>query len=180
MRIFQNDSAAVIIDIQERLLPHMHDDQIILQNNLKLIAGLQILSVPLVITQQYTRGLGVTVPSIVSMFQEFRYIEKISFSCYDEHAFKEQVTPLGKTNIILCGIEAHVCVLQTCLDLLNAGFRPVIIEDCISSRNINDKKVAIERMKQEGAWLTTMESLLFELVRGADNKHFKDISRIVK
>jgi nicotinamidase-related amidase len=180
MRIIQNESAAVIIDIQERLLPHMHEDQIILQNNLKLIDGLQILSVPIVITQQYTRGLGETVPSIVSKFPEFRYIEKISFSCYDEPAFKEQVTLLGKPNIILSGIEAHVCVLQTCLDLLNAGFRPVIIEDCISSRKINDKKVAIERMRQEGACITTMESLLFELVRGADSKYFKDISRIVK
>jgi nicotinamidase-related amidase len=180
MRILLNETAAVIIDIQERLLPHMHENQIILQNNLKLIDGLQILSIPTVITQQYTRGLGETVPSIVSKFPEFRYIEKISFSCIDEPGFKEQVSLLGKPNIILCGIEAHVCVLQTCLDLLDAGFRPVIIEDCVSSRKLNDKKVAIERMRQEGARISTMESLLFELVRSADSKYFKDISRIVK
>lgn len=180
MRILLNETAAVIIDMQERLLPHMYEYQIILQNNLKLIAGLQILSVPTVITQQYTRGLGETVPSIVSKFPEFRYIEKISFSCYDEPAFKEQVSLIGKPNIILCGIESHVCVLQTCLDLLNAGFRPVIVEDCVSSRKIIDNKVAIDRMRQEGAIISSMESLLFELVRGADSKYFKDISGIVK
>ncbi len=180
MRILQNETAAVVIDIQERLLPHMHENQIILQNNLKLIDGLLILSVPIIITQQYTRGLGETVPSIVSRFSDFRYIEKISFSCYDEPAFKEQISIMEKHNIILCGIESHVCVLQTCIDLIGAGFQPIIVEDCVSSRNINDKKAAIERMRQEGARITTIESLLFELVRSAGSKYFKDISRIVK
>ncbi len=180
MRILREESAAVVVDIQERLLPHIHEGEIILKNCLKLIEGLKILSVPVIITQQYTKGLGPTVPSVMQMFPEFRYIEKISFSCCEEPAFQKEIILLEKTEIILCGIEAHVCVLQTCLDLLAGGRRPVVVEDCVSSRKPNDKHIAIERMRQEGARITTMESLLFELTRVAGNETFKSISGIVK
>lgn len=180
MRIVQNETSAVVIDIQEKLLPHIHEGEKILQNCLKLIEGLQILSVPILITQQYTKGLGSTVPSIIEKFSEFSYIEKLSFSCFEESSFAEQIKNLGKSNIILCGIESHVCVLQTCLDLLSAGFRPVIIEDCVSSRKPYDKHIALERMRQEGASVSTLESVLFEMTRSAGSEIFKKISRLVK
>ena len=180
MRILRNETVAIVVDIQEKLFPHMHEGDLMLRNCLKLIEGLKILSVPLIVTQQYTRGLGPTLQAIVQMFPDFRYIEKISFSCFGEPAFKEEITRLGKTDIILFGIEAHVCVLQTCLDLLEAGKRPVVVEDCISSRKPNDKDIAIARMRQEGAMITTMESLLFELTCAAGNDTFKRISGIVK
>lgn len=180
MRIVQEETAAVVIDIQEKLLPHIHEKESILQNCIKLIEGLTILSIPIIITQQYTKGLGATVPSIVKKFPEFRFIEKISFSCYEEPVFKEQLSNLGKPCIILFGIESHVCVLQTCLDMLDAGLIPVIVEDCVSSRKPNDKRIAIERMRKEGAVITTMESLLFELTRCAGSEKFKGISKIVK
>jgi nicotinamidase-related amidase len=180
MRILKEDSAAVVVDIQERLLPHIHSGDIILANCLKLIAGLKILSIPVVITQQYTRGLGPTVPSVINLFPEFRHVEKVTFSCCGEPAFDKEIERLSKKNIILCGIETHVCVLQTCLDLLATGKIPVVVEDCVSSRKANDKSVAIERMRQEGAVITTFESLLFELTRQAGNDIFKSISSIVK
>ncbi len=180
MRILQNETAAVVIDIQERLLPHIYDAGKILDNCSKLIEGLHILSVPVIVTQQYTKGLGPTEPSIVQTFSEFNYIEKTAFSCFDEPAFKEEILITGKQNIILCGIETHVCVLQTCLDLIDRGFRPVVVHDCISSRKQEDKLVAIERMRQEGARISTMESILFELTRRAGTETFKSISRLVK
>jgi nicotinamidase-related amidase len=180
MRILKEDSAAVVIDIQERLLPHIHDGEIMLSNCLKLIAGLKILSIPVLITQQYSGGLGSTVPDIIEIFPEIRHIEKISFSCCDEPAFEKEIEQLAKKNIILFGIESHVCVLQTCLDLLASGKRPIVVEDCVSSRKANDKLIAIGRMKQEGAIITTMESLLFELTRKAGDVTFKSISGIVK
>lgn len=180
MRILQENTAAVIIDIQEKLLPHIHDWENILRNCIKLVEGLQILSVPIIVTQQYTRGLGNTVPAIIQKFPEFSYIEKLSFSCCEEPLFSAMISNLGKQNIILCGIESHVCVLQTCIDLLEAGMNPVVVEDCISSRKSNDKKVAIDRMRQEGASITTVESILFELTRLAGNGIFKRISGIVK
>jgi nicotinamidase-related amidase len=180
MRIIRAEAAAIIIDVQERLLPHIDRGDIVLSNCLKLIEGLKILSVPVIITQQYTKGLGPTVNSIIQMFPQFRYIEKISFSCWEELAFKNEISHLNKTDIILCGIEAHVCVLQTCIDLLAEGKKPVIVEDCVSSRRPDDKRIAIERMRQEGARITTVESLLFELLRVAGNQTFKSISNIVK
>ena len=180
MRIIREEAAAVVIDIQERLLPHIYGGDIVLSNCLKLIEGLKILSVPVIITQQYTKGLGPTVPSIVQMFPQFRFIEKISFSCCEELAFKNEISRLNKTDIILVGIEAHVCVLQTCIDLLAEGKKPVVVEDCVSSRRPEDKRVAIERMRQEGARITRVESLLFELTRVAGNQIFKSISNIVK
>jgi nicotinamidase-related amidase len=180
MRILVNETAAVIIDVQEKLLPHIFEGENILHNCLKLIEGLKILSVPIIVTQQYSRGLGSTVPSIIQQIPEFRYIEKLSFSCYDEPSFRKQVSDSGRQFIVLCGIESHVCVLQTCLDLLDAGLIPVVAEDCVSSRKPNDKKIAIERMRQEGARITTLESLLFELTRLAGTDTFKSISRIVK
>jgi nicotinamidase-related amidase len=134
----------------------------------------------MIITQQYTRGLGNTVPPIAEKFSGFRYIEKLSFSCYEEPAFREQLSFSGKQNIILCGIESHVCVLQTCLDLIDNGFFPIVVEDCVGSRKTEDKIIAIERMKQEGARITTLESLLFELTRAAGTDAFKSISRLVK
>jgi nicotinamidase-related amidase len=180
MRILQNETAAVVVDIQERLLPHIFQWEQTLQNCLKLIDGLQVLSVPILVTQQYTKGLGPTDPSIVTKISGFSHIEKNTFSCCGEPAFTEKLSYLGKKNIILCGIETHVCVLQTCLDLIESGFIPVVVEDCVSSRKHNDKVIAIERMRQEGARITTMESILFELTRSAGTETFKSISKLVK
>jgi nicotinamidase-related amidase len=86
----------------------------------------------------------------------------------------------GKKNVILCGIESHVCVLQTTLDLIENGYQPVLIEDCVSSRNLNDKNIAVERMRQEGAIISTYESILFELLEVSGTEKFKEISKIVK
>lgn len=180
MRILREETAAVVIDIQDRLLPHIHEGDKIRRNCMKLIEGLKILSVPLLVTQQYTKGLGPTDPSIIQMFPEFKSIEKISFSCCGEPAFTEQLDRTGKRNVILCGIESHVCVLQTCIDLLATGKKVVVVEDCVSSRKLNDKRIAIERMRQEGALITTLESLLFELTGKAGSDIFRNISQIVK
>jgi len=180
MRIEKEDTLAVVIDIQERLLPHIYQWEKTLQNCTKLIEGLQILLVPVIVTQQYTKGLGATDPSVINKISPFNYIEKIAFSCYGEPVFKEKLMAEGKKNVILLGIETHVCVLQTCLDLLASGYLPVIPEDCVSSRKMQDKAVAIERMRQEGARITTLESILFELTQYAGTDVFRSISRLVK
>ncbi len=180
MKILKEQTAAMIIDIQERLFPHMHEKERLLQNCQKLIDGLQVLAIPIVITQQYTKGLGPTIPAISIRFYDFSYYEKISFSCLDEQTIMEKLNSLERNNIILIGIETHVCILQTCIDLIERGFKPVVVEDCVSSRSLNDKKMAILRMRQEGALITTFESLLFELTRIAGDDVFKRISGIVK
>lgn len=180
MRIILNESAGLIIDIQEKLFPHIHKGRQLENNTRILVQGLKALDVPVLITEQYTKGLGFTIPGIKSLFTDANQIEKTSFSCCDEKEFEDQLQFLKKRNIIIAGIEAHVCVLQTTIDLINIGFQPVVVADCISSRKEADKEIAIGRMRQEGAIITTYESILFELTRDSRNSIFKEISKLVK
>ena len=180
MRILKEDAVAVLIDIQERLFPHIYQHEQLERNVNILLRGLQFLNIPIIITEQYSKGLGNTIPSISGNFNPFHSIEKITFSCCDESKFLAEFNRLNKKFVILAGIETHVCVLQTVLDLLDIGFTPVLVEDCVSSRKKNDKTLAIERIKQEGAILTTYESILLELCREAGTVTFKSISNLIK
>ena len=180
MRITKDNTAAVIIDIQERLYPHMYNREELERNVGILISGLHILKVPLLITEQYSKGLGKTIPAISERLENFEPIEKISFSCCDDSRFLKELNMLNKKFVILAGIETHVCVLQTVLDLIDSGFHPVLVEDCVSSRKENDKKIAVERIRSEGAIITTYESILLELCRVAGTETFKQISGLIK
>lgn len=179
MRILKDDTLAVIIDVQERLLPHISNHETLIENMKILISGLKVLDVPLLMCEQYKKGLGPTLGEISDMLH-VEAIEKTSFSACDESSFCEAAKELNRKTVIVAGIESHVCVQQTVIDLIELGYRPVLIEDCVSSRKENDKKVAIERMRQEGAIITTYESILFELCRFSGNETFKAISKLVK
>lgn len=180
MRIVQEHSAGVVIDIQERLLPHIYEHEQLVKNTGILIEGLKALGIPLLITEQYRKGLGETVPGIRQHFDPFDPMEKTAFSCCDDPHFILKLNNLSKKNVIICGIEAHVCVLQTVIDLLEDGFQPVVVNDCISSRKLSDKLIAVKRMQQEGAIITSYESILFEMARVSGNETFKTISRLVR
>lgn len=180
MRINKEQTAGLIIDIQEKLTPHIYKHELISSNTTLLIRGLSVFDVPLILTQQYTRGLGETITSISEAIGNITPVEKISFSCCDEPVFMEKLGQLGRKNIIIAGIEAHVCILQTVLDLMDNAYLPVVVEDCISSRKKKDVKTAVERMRKEGAIISTYESILFELTRFAGNDVFKKISKIIK
>lgn len=176
MRIERENAIALVIDYQEKLVPVMEKKYKLIQNSSILLAGLNVLGIPMVITQQYTRGLGTTVKEITDAVGNEEYVEKISFSAYE--SVKEKLT--GKKFVIVCGIEAHICVMQTVIDLAAAGYVPVIIEDCISSRKESDKKAAIKRMRSEGAVVATYESILFELLKVAGTEESKKIQRLIK
>jgi len=180
MRINKDQSSGLIIDIQEKLYPHIHKFEILSRNTIILIRGMKILNIPFILTQQYTKGLGDTMPAIKEAMGDVNPIEKNSFSCCDEPGFMDSLKRLGKKYVIIAGIESHVCVLQTTLDLINLAYIPVVIEDCIASRKYRDKKMAVERMRQEGAIISTYESVLFELCRFSGNEQFKEISKLVK
>lgn len=180
MRIIKEDCIGLVVDIQERLLPVMEERESFLKRCGILLGGLKLLEVPVLVTEQYPRGLGSTVPEIREAMQEFRPMEKNAFSCCDEPAFLLALEQSSRRNVIILGIEAHVCVLQTVADLSAGGYHPVVVADCTSSRHMNDKKVALERMYREGAVVTTCESILFELTRRAGNETFKAISALVK
>lgn len=179
-RIKAEDSAAIVVDIQDKLLPLISQNEILVKNVITLINGLKIHQIPIIVTQQYTKGLGETNASIKSAIGEYEHIEKLSFSCCGEPVFMSKLKEINKKFVILMGIETHVCVLQTALDLLSNGFVPVVIEDCVSSRNMNDKNTAIERMRSSGAVISTKESVLFELTEVSGTDKFKAISRLIK
>ncbi len=180
IKIKKDDALLVLIDFQEKLMPAMKDDKELEKNVEKLIKGCAILGVPKLVTQQYTKGLGETIPSLCQALGEFEPIEKTAFSAMGEPAFREAIKMSGRKTVILAGIEAHVCVQQTALDLLEEGYSVFLAADCVSSRSKNDCKYAILRMTDSGAVRTTYESILFELLGGAREPGFKEISALVK
>jgi hypothetical protein len=152
----------------------------VLRNSEILIKGLQALNIPIIVTEQYTKGLGFTIEPVKSLFTPFESLEKISFSCCDDQPFLNKLNLLSKKLVIMAGIETHVCVLQTALDLLDNGYTPVVVADCVSSRKLGDKQVALARIQSSGGIITTYESILFELTRFAGTDTFKAISKLVK
>lgn len=181
MRILAEDTMALVIDFQEKLMPVMHKKEELIRNTEILIKGLRTLNIPMIVTQQYTKGIGMTISEITNIFgEDFSYEDKIAFSCMDDETIANKINELGKKNIIICGVEAHICVLQTVIDLIEKGYKVILVEDCIGSRKPNDKIVGVKRAIQKGAIITTYEALLFELTRIAKGDVFKTISKLIK
>lgn len=176
MRIEREEAIALVIDYQEKLVPVMDESEKLLHNSCILLEGLKEFGVPMVVTQQYTKGLGSSVAPIVEAVGTREYIDKLAFTAYD--SVKDAIA--GKKYVILCGIETHICVLQTLVDLKAAGYVPVLVADCVSSRKAQDKAVALERARQEGAIVTTYESLLFELLKVAGTDTAKKIQKLIR
>lgn len=181
MRILAEDTMALVIDFQEKLMPVIHKNEELLHNVQILIKGLRTLNIPMLVTQQYTKGIGMTVSEITNIFgDEFTYEDKIAFSCMDDENIANKINESTKENIIVFGVEAHICILQTVIDLIEEGYKVILVEDCIGSRKLNDKNIAVKRAIQEGAIITTYEALLFELTRIAKGDVFKTISKLIK
>ena len=180
MRLLLEDTMALVVDYQERLMPVINDNDALEKRSAVFVKGLKALGVPMVLTQQYTKGIGMTVPAITEAAGSGDYFDKLTFSCFEDEAIRKRMLQLGKKNVLVCGIEAHICVLQTCIDLKAAGFKPVLVTDCIGSRKESDKAVALMRAQSEGIILTTAEAVLFELTRKAGSPVFKEISRLIK
>ena len=175
-----DNTVLVIIDIQDRMFRVMYNKERLLQNVLKLIKGVQVLEIPVVLTEQYPAGLGLTLPEITQLLPGIKPIEKLSFSCCGEEGFLKAVKSLNRRQVLMAGIEAHVCVYQTAIDLLNLGYEVHVVVDCISSRALENKEVSLTRMSSAGISLTTTEMALFELLRVAKTEKFKQVSDIVK
>ncbi len=180
MRILKEKTLLLVIDVQERIFPAIAEPDMLRRTIPLLIEGMKLLEIPVIVTEQYVKGLGPTIQEIATRITEVERIEKSSFSCCDEPRFMLDLASSGKDYVIIAGIESHVCVLQTAIDLQQNGYHPVVVEDCISSRNLNDKRIALERMNSEGVIVTTFEAILFELLRYSGGETFRAISKIVK
>jgi len=180
MRITKEFTTRLIIDIQERLFPAMYEKETLLKNCQILIQGLSEIKIPLLVTQQYTKGLGETVTELKSVIPDFSIVEKRDFSCCDEPGVMQKLNETGTKNIIICGIESHVCVLQTAVDFKESGFNPIVVINCVSSRTKENIEMARERFRHEGIMMTSYESILFELTRSSAAPEFKAVSKLVK
>jgi len=181
MRILSEDTLALLVDFQERLVPVINHDVELIHNTEILIKGLKALGIPIIVTQQYTKGIGMTVPELATAIgDDFSFFDKLTFSCAEDVTILSKIAETGKSNIIVCGIEAHICVLQTVIDLIAKGYHVILVEDCVGSRKESDRQVGIRRAIAEGAVITSYESILFELTRVAKTEVFKEISRLIK
>jgi nicotinamidase-related amidase len=174
------NTALLVIDMQERLFPAMHEKEKLLRNMLKLIRGAQVLEIPIVLTEQYPKGLGPTLPEIKELLTNVSPIEKVSFNCCDEEVFCQALGALKRKQVLVAGIEAHICVYQTAVALSRSGYEVQVVGDCVASREPGNKLVALFRMGAAGVSPTTVEMALFELLRVAKGDKFKQISNIVK
>ncbi len=176
-------SALLVIDIQERLTPAMPASVLpgLLRNARILIETAREFNLPVILSEQYTKGLGPTVTEIREVLPpETQPIEKLSFSCCGEAAFAPVFEPQGARDWILCGVETHVCVLQTALDLLQRGERVFVAADAIASRTKANWRAGLNLMQQAGAVIGTTEIFAFALLGAAGSESFKKISRLVK
>ncbi|MFC6203971.1 MULTISPECIES: isochorismatase family protein [Psychrobacter] len=181
-RIARENTQAMIIDVQERLTPHINDHENIVKKISTLIQGLQALDIPIMLNEQYKKGLGETLPEIKELLNENnkKGFEKLTFSACDNDDSWNHLAQQNRSIVLLMGVETHVCVLQTALDLLDNGMQPVIIGDAVGSRFPYDKKQAIRRIRRAGGVITTVETVLFELCRSSADPAFKTISNLIK
>jgi nicotinamidase-related amidase len=170
----------LLIDFQERLFPVMFDKEKLLRNVLKLIKGAQVLEIPIILTEQYPKGLGPTLPEIKALLPNAKTIEKTCFSCCDEPSFMEELAGLKRQQVLVAGIEAHICVYQTAMALARAGYDVQPVSDALASRDPDNKAAALLKMGAAGLSATTVEMALFELLKAAGTDKFKQISNIVK
>ena len=183
MRIKKEETAALFIDLQERLIPAMRNGAETVQRNAMLLAGLGALSVPAVFLRQYPKGLGDIVPELREGAGADAPFDKLAYSAMMDEAIAEKLAQLresGIRNILVTGVEGHICVLQTCIDLVAAGFQPLLVADCVASRSKFDLDMALHRAIQEGALITTAEAALFELCQTAGTDAFKTIAKLVR
>ena len=172
-------NALLIIDIQEKIIKPIFNKDSIIKNIKKLVNAYQILEENIFISEQNPLKLGETIPEL-SPNARFKKIEKMVFSLANIQDFSNELKNKKISNLIVCGIETHICIQQTVLDCLQKGFEVILVSDAMSSRNKLDHEIALQRMIQRGAILTTTESIIFELCKTADRKEFKEIRNIIQ
>jgi nicotinamidase-related amidase len=175
------NTALLVVDVQEKLVRLVDRCADVMSNIQKVIKGFEILKIPAVVTEQYPQGLGETVPALKSYFgDKQKYFAKTAFSCLADPVIKNEILAMAVENWVIIGIEAHVCVLQSAKDLLNAGKNVVVLNDAITSRSIFDYSTAIAELRDAGARITSTETILFELLGDAKKPEFKAISQLIK
>ncbi len=176
----RNRSALVLIDMQERLFPHVYEHQRVLARIDLLLFAANLLQIPMLLTEQYPKGLGNTIEEIRKMLPAVRPLVKMDFSCVPAPGFREQLSSLRRDQVVLTGIETHICVAQTALDLASQGEKVFVVSDATASRRPLDAQTALRRLDQSGLTITTAEAVVFEWLRRAGTEEFKAIQPKLK
>lgn len=178
--ITTEDTALVLVDVQGKLAQSMHNKKDLFENLKKMVKGAQVLGIPILWAEQNPDGLGPTMPEIAELFTNQSPVSKFSFSCCGSEQFLRDLEAVNRKNILIVGIEAHVCVYQTAADLTNLQYNVQIVADAVSSRTAENKQIGLEKSKDAGASLTSTETALFELLKEAKGDKFKEIINLVK
>jgi len=180
-KILSRDSTALLlIDVQERILDVMINKDELIANCIKIIKGFKVLNLPVFFTEQYPKGLGPTSDLLLKELEGLTAIQKTSFSCLGAGNLFQSLKDNNVTQVVIAGIESHVCVQQTVLDLLANNFQVDVCADAVSSRKEKDLNIALERMRNNNVEITSVESVLFELLQESRTEEFKKISAIIK
>lgn len=170
----------VVVDVQGRLAALMHEKQALFTKLKSIIRGIRALELPVLWAEQNPAGLGRTVPEIAEELEGLEPISKVSFSCWQNEAFAEAFKAAGRRQVLIAGIEAHVCVYQTAVDMTAAGYEVEVVADAVSSRTPENKALALQKLRSAGVGITSVETALFELLRVAEGEAFKKILEMVK
>ena len=180
MLIEAERSSLLIVDVQQGLAPVMSDPRRVYRGCGLLLRAANRLGLPVVVSEQYPKGLGPTVGELLELAPEGSVMEKLHFSCAHDEAMRARFDGLGRDQIVLAGIESHICVLQSALGLQDAGFKPVVVADACASRDPANYEAAMARLAAAGITVATVEMVIFEWLRRAGSPEFKDLSALIK
>lgn len=180
MLLKRDETLFILVDVQGKLAEIVHESEQLLINLQRFIRGLRTLNVPIIWLEQYPEGLGPTNPKISEQLTDLKPIAKVSFSAYENDQFVKLVQKHNRSQLLIAGIETHICVYQTAVDLKENGYDVQVVEDAVSSRTLANKEAGLRKMNSLGIYSTTVEMALYELLKTAEDEHFKEILKIIK
>jgi nicotinamidase-related amidase len=179
--IERDDAILIVVDVQERMMPAIARNAEVIDNVLRIINGCRALEIPMLVSEQYSRGLGATIPEVrEAMGDWYHPVEKMSFSACGELRFLQKLESMGRKTTLVCGVESHVCVYQTALDLRQLGYDVEVVSDAVGSRAEHNYRLGLEKLTRHNIEVTSVEMALFEMMQRADIDEFKAVSNIVK
>ena len=175
-----DDTGIVILDVQEKLMPVMARKERVIDNLLKLIHLSKLYNLPVILTEQYPKWLGPTISEVKKALSTYDPLEKMHFNCCDAGNFNTRLESEGLTNIILTGVESHICICLTCFSLLERGYRIHVPQDAIDSRTDENWRIGIKLMRGAGALVTSTETVIYQVLKKAGTKEFKEMLKITR
>ena len=173
-------TALVVVDLQEKLMPAIENRERVVRNSLLLLKLAEVLKLPVLLTTQYRKGLGEILPEVRAAAPGASPLDKIAFGCFGDAAFEERLRGLGRDQLVVAGVEAHICVCQTVLGGLEKGYTVHVASDAVGSRTPENREVGLARMERAGAWLSSAEMALYELLGRSDRDAFKQVLPLLK